>query len=476
MKSIYNFFCSILIWGVSIIILAVPFFIIIVSIVWISFCIEAGQLIGFNQYYTSRDEASVMCLKGDSCVNINNIPKALDYYKSSYETFHTDSLAARILSCEQRLGNTENALSWLNLLESRTGMSEFTSLRKFQILLQGRDTANAISILDEITTTPLELRETSFYHSIIDLCFESDENYTKIENLYLYYAGYLEKLIALNYRIGLAKNNEELFDLGTRLFRLAEDLEDDYEIIKTYQYLTNKPYIYHELDKCIYYTIGIKNVNLKNIANRVSEYKWSIFDKLLIYKHSTEGYDSALKYAQKITMNNTCNTDSYYSYSKFLFGIYLGASNKQVFPTSLTPDEIDEVFRSSFDPKVNKIPYAYLTVGRKPDMLFINSTNATNIEGDRIIDPIIVLNCNEWKYTNDSVSFSTYVKENEGNYKTIKYINNDFVAGISSTNDDKFGLTILHVPSNKFVLNLFQEEYNKQIRLKSDSKVYSEKE
>lgn len=141
----------------------------------------------------------------------------------------------------------------------------------------------------------------------------------------------------------------------------------------------------------------------------------------------------------------------------------MASSDNNLFPGNLTAEDLDFVLQNSIDKQTNCIPVANLTIGIKNSNWILGNNDWMNkIEGDKIILPIIILECNDWNWKNSNINFHEYVQQNTNNFKSIKYINNDFKACNSSTCEEKFGLIIQYVPSNMYILNLLQMEYNKQ--------------
>ncbi len=447
--------------------------VVILTVLWIDTCVEDKQFSFPFHRESLIASAHIENTKGDSCLRNNNIVDALEFYKSSYDIYNTDSVAAKIITCQQRMGNIDEAIKWLDILEDRVGEGDFVDLRRCFILYQKGDIEQVIMILNDIIHTPVALKLPAFGRSIFDSWWHSDANYSLCKSYYTYYVEYYAKLLALDYMMSLAKDDKELFDLGSMLFKLAEDCEDDYAITNRYNDFLRGgcEYFIRErtIDNCARYTIGLTKFSPDYIVQFVSNIKWNIFNNLIIYKHQREGYEEALQYALDITNNNECNSDSYSNYSKYIFGVYCGASDSSYFPTSLSVSDLDSAVLC-VDSVAYALPRAYLTIGSIPKMPLqfasFASKKTDNISGDKIIDPIVILGCNDWKWTNDSITFVTYVAQSSDSHKTIWYVNDDFEACESSTNAEQFGLKIEYIPCNKCVLNILQAEYDKQYEYK----------
>lgn len=96
-------------------------------------------------------------------------------------------------------------------------------------------------------------------------------------------------------------------------------------------------------------------------------------------------------------------------------------------------------------------------------MLSLGDKDKFHMTGDKFIGPAIILQCNDWNWRNDSLTFPQYVERHKKDLKTIKYLNDNFKASESSTEGQKFGLMISFIPSNTYEMNLLQAEYERQI-------------
>lgn len=446
----------------------------IIIIIFIGICYLFSWVVNiYDDYETKKEKsASVEIAKGDSCFKMKNSATALIYFKSAYNTYKSDSLVARIIYCEQAIGSYSESLKWLNILADRTGNSDFISIRRSFIVLQFGDTIKSKKILDEIINNPVALRSTWFGRSLLDSWLNKDADYTKASNYYRYYVEYLGKLIALKERLILSRDKAELYRIGEKLFSLAKDESDDYEIMNGYLDLyRNNPYVFShifnqsygrlsDLEYQTWYTVGVNNYNCKTIICLVCDLKWKIFNTLLFIKHKNEGYEAAINYANYITNNNTQNCDTYNSYSKYIYGIYLGIKQKGKFPTSLTKEDLDSLIKNSFD-----LSTAYLTIGKVGKDIYGKRLDSGTM-GDKIVDPIIIMDCNDWNWRNDSIPFNDYVL-NVGTKKTIKYINDKFKYSITSTPKEDI-LNINYVATNRLTLNILQAECNKQMVKRND--------
>lgn len=411
-------------------------------------------------------EAKVYNDKGDSCYLIYNYQKALEYYTLSYELLDTDSTIVKIISCNKELRNRSNALTWLNIYEEKTTRSHFTTLERCKILLELNDTINSILLLENIINTPIEVKSVWFTRSLLDEWLHSNENYTKVKRYYNYYTEYLGKLMALDLRINLAKSENERFEVGKLLFQLVKDRDDDYEIMS--QYIENNKIgtwysrlMYYKgvgniYDKSLFdwHNHSIKEDYKSQIVEAVSIYKWNIFNNLLINKHKKEGYISALNYANDITNFNTRNTDAYKTFYKYLYAIYIYASdNNNKLGTLISPHEIDSILNASLEQNNNIAP-AFLTIG------YSNKSLNNKVYGDEIKEPMVILGCNNWDCFNDSISIFNYHTYSKNEFKTYQYLDNYYKSSISSS---YYSFNIDFIPYNKFGLNILKHEYDKQI-------------
>ena len=422
----------------------------------------------------AQDLASRACIQGDSCMVANDLRLASKFYTSSFSRNPTDSIVARLITCEQRQGNTAEALKWLDELEKQSRKSDFTALRRSNIILQSGDSTRALQLLDSILARPIRLKKSRFVQSLLDAWLHSNKDYTKATNYYCYYCDYLGKLMVLNSRLSIS-SKEDVFRQGAVLFHLAEDQVDDYEIMNEYlEMLRENSTVFwkilrkgwmswgkNDLDLHILYSTGFSNYDYHNLIDLVSSIKWRIFNNLIIQKHINQGHTEAVDYAQQITQSNSCNTDARYNFHKFIYGIYLGASNNDLFPSTLTVNDLDSILYQSLD-TLQRIQPAYLTIGQR-FMLSLGDKDKFHMTGDKFIGPAIILQCNDWNWRNDSLTFPQYVERHKKDLKTIKYLNDNFKASESSTEGQKFGLMISFIPSNTYEMNLLQAEYERQI-------------
>lgn len=416
------------------------------------------------------EAANELVAKGDSCALAKNTEEALAYYNSSYKMYVSDNCIAKILYCRQALGQTDTALLWLNKLEENIGKTIFTELRRANIYLQSGDTTVSVRILDSLLAYPLVCKKCWFGRTLIDMFLYSDKNYTKAENHYQYYFNYLGKLLALNTRLNLEKDSSEYFDMGHLLFQLVEDRDDDYEIMNGYlETLGSKWYTTSfEKNMNILYACNLY-VGFSTILKVISDFKWGIFNNLLIKKHINDGYASALEYVNRITDNNEKNTDAYANYHKYLYGIYLGASENERFPSSLTVEEIDSILEKSVD-RHNRLKPALIAIAKRRSKLVIDSVSnkinevyvKTDIRGDKIVEPIMILGCNEWNCLDTTILVHDFIAQNKDKRKYLRYINNNFKACESYTDEEQFNLIINMELTNTYVLNLLEAEYGKQ--------------
>lgn len=411
------------------------------------------------------DKAAMVTARGDSCLRMNNVSEAVGYFKSAYAIYGSDSLAARILACEQYQNHTDEAVRWLDELQDRVGESDFITLRRCDIMLRRGDTVSVRTMLDAIIDDPIRLPSTWLTRSMFDIWWHRNADYTRASRYFRYYVAYIGKLMAISRRLSVAKDTAEYYDIGRKLFRLAEDRADDYAIMTGYlDLLRENPSVFYRIDwkelvSHTYYVLGIGGYDIHNVMMLVSQLKWNLFNQILFFKHQHEGYNAAVDYALDITRHNTCNTDSYYNYSKFIFGIYLGARYKDRFPTRLTPTDLDRIIRENPD-TVNRSVRTFLTVGHVIRQLS-GAPVKKSVHGDQFKDPLLVLSCNDWNWRNDSLTFPDYVSRHAADLKVLRYIDDNFNLCTSATKDDKFGLNIELVPVSRQEMAVYQAEYDK---------------
>lgn len=411
------------------------------------------------------DKAALVAARGDSCLRMNNVAEAVGYFKSAYAIYGSDSLAARILACEQYQNHTDEAVRWLDELQDRVGESDFITMRRCDIMLQDGDTASVRTMLDAIIDDPVRLPSTWLSRSMFDIWWNRDADYTRASRYFNYYVAYLGKLMAITRRLAIAKDTAEYDEVGKKLFRLAEDRADDYAVMNGYlDLLRENPRVFYLIDwkeqvAHTSYVAGIGGYDTRNIMMMVSQLKWNLFNGILFFKHQRDGYDAAVDYALDITCHNTCNTDSYNNYSKFIFGIYLGARYKDRFPTRLTKADLDRIIRETPD-TVNRSVRTFLTVGRVARKLPGISVKKS-VRGDRFKDPVLILSCNDWNWQNDSLTFPDYVSRHATDLKILRYIDDNFNPCTSMTEEDKFGLEVELVPVSRQEMAVYQAEYDK---------------
>lgn len=434
-----------------------------------------GIFIMINKSEKDCEDATAYCIEGYDHLRNQDIESAIESYTRAYERVKADSIAARIIACEQNRGNKDSALRWLDIFEENSEKSDFTALRRVYIHLQFNETENACKLLDSIIATPIEMRTSWFGRSLLDSWLNSDSDYTKAENYYRYYTEYGAKLLALDIRMSLADNINDKFKIGSALFALTKEYDDIYEIMDGYFDLQHSnPRVFNkifngtyrltnELDQHVAYMIGQVRYNTDNIIEIISDYKWQIFNLLITHKHLHDGYDAAIRYANDITRNNTRNVDAYNNFQKYIYGIYLGASDNQKFHSLLTREELDDIISSSTDAN-NVIPPAIMTVARLNQRHILdNSKYGEQIEGDKPFFPIIILECNDWRWDNSTKPLAQYIYEAKGQRKTIRYIDDNFNAHSSYTDLDYFGITINYKTSNLACLKMLHAEFNKQM-------------
>ena len=452
MQKIFNVL-GVLILGIVIIVLVV---LAIMFVAHISFCIEQKQVfVTLNQYYKHRGLSESKCRQAHLKREKNDFASASKFYKSAYEKFHRDETILDIIHCEQKLGNTAEALMWLDLLEKRTYKSHFITLKRHEIMMQAGDEEKAVLLLDEIIAAPHQIKST-FFKSL----FDNKQNKRVGKVYYKYYTEYWAKLLALDSRLNLAKSKDEWYEIGTKLFELVEDRSNDEEIIDNFLSLNWYFYIGFRAYQLHKEYLSLSN---KQVIKIVSDTKWNIFNRLIIARHRDYGFKSAVEYAQKITGNDTVNTDAYYRLSKYLFRAYLRAADSQTSSDALSSKTIDSILSKSIDSN-GEIPFANITIGE----MFGWTTNI-KASGDRIITPIVILQCNEWDWQSSSVPLAQFVGENKNVAHKLRYLNKFLIASESVVEEGLHNMTMNTIPSNRYILNLLQAEYNNQ-QLHKDNK------
>ena len=423
-----------------------------------------------------REAVEELCSQAYARASEQDFAAAEELYVKAFEVAKVDTIASRLIQWNQTLGDTKGAIEWLNTYEEVDKKSDFTTLRRVQIYIQENDMDQAKKLLYDIINTPVKLQSTSFLRSIIDSWLKSDQDHTSAVNHYQYYVDYMAKLTALEWLLSYTKDIDEAFAIGERLFLLAEDCEDDYAIMNQfleYQHVrTGSFHIskYHQwmgsanldvmhIDNHIKNSLAKPEFSPNNILTHISDTKWSIANDLITIKHLVEGFDAAVEYINRITANNTRNTDTYQMYCKFIYGIYLAASGSDAFNRVVTREEMDAILLNSVDENGN-IPFVFLTIG---DVGLWGKEDREAIQGDEVNLPIIVLGCNDWTCYDTTQFFGQYNAKHKGERKTMRYIDTNFKACSSYTDRDVFGLGVHSFPSNLMCLNLLQAVYDKLV-------------
>ena len=420
------------------------------------FCMAVITVLLFFAYkINNEDVASVYISRGDSCYVIGNVELAKEYYIKSNNTNETGRAIAGIIKCEKVLGDTESALRWLDLYENATEKSVFTALERFQLTLNTGDSVAAISLLDDIIDDePIELESLSFLDAVTDPYEGEHKRYSR------YYMAYFGRLNALSCRMGFAKSDAEIFTLGKKLFHIVEDRNNDYMILKDYKNL-QKPYRFKGLIPSISrdffndylkvqdnFCYNYNQMNIEDIAVLVSEFKWQLFNDLIVLKHKCDGFGPAIEYANSITRNNTCNTDAFYPYHKFFYRLYWDANKKR---GNITASEIDSILHAT-SYGTDELSYT--------DLALVKSSFLS-----RVTQPMIMMWYKSWTCDNDTVTFNKYVDDNHGFLTGFcGYYNNKFEALF--TIENIFPVSIHSCSSNEFTIKVLKYEFDKQAQKK----------
>lgn len=435
---------------------------------WIvALAVVLGLIAILFRYWDKKDEENYqkyveMTGKGDSCLRYSNLADAVRYYTEAFEAKEVDTLAVVLMNCELALGNVDAGLKWLDKYADMTFNSDFVELRRsLAMFAKDLDTTKFQSDLDAIIKSPLKLESVSGVREIWDSFWNDDSNYTKKNNYSLYYSGYYAKLIALYNRLGLCKTVDEYFELSENIFKLVEDQDNDHAYIDEYNDLGGTSDIASSLTN---HEIRLMNstgpLSHASLQEKVYIMKWWMFNMYMIDMHAKHGYQAALDHANRATRNNTLNADSDYSYHKYLYGIYLGASEPEKFPTSLTVDEIDKILEYSMDYN-GKIPAANF-VTMKGAKNFLKCVSLENLRegGDAVLEPVVLLDCSNefghWDWKEQTVPILGK------NSNAISYINNEFKASDSEISYEVFNARLRQIPTSLYMLNLLQAEYSKQ--------------
>lgn len=429
--------------------------------------------------YIQEKESEVvteLCSQAYARIQEQDFAAAEELYIKAFEVAQVDTIASRLIQWNQASGDTKGAIEWLNVYEEVDKKSDFTTLRRAHIYIQEGSLDLAKTLLHSIVDSPIKLSPVVFFRPIIDKWLYSDQDYTSAVNHYQYYVDYMAKLTALQWLLIYATDMDEAFALGQQLFLLAEDCEDDYAIMNQflrYQHVKVGSLYFSKymrgmgsaaldvihINDHIKNSLAQPNFNSNNILTHISDTKWSIFNYLITTKHLVEGFDAAVEYINRITVNNTQNTDTYQMYGKFIYGIYLAASGSDAFDRVVTKEEMDAILLNSVDEN-GHIPFVYLTIG---DVGILGNEDRDAIQGDEVRLPIIVLGCNDWTCYDTTQSFGEYNAKHKGERKTMRYIDTNFKVRSSYTDRDMFGLNVHSFPSNLMCLNLLQAVYDKQV-------------
>lgn len=426
-----------------------------------------------ERYERLELEAYELWQNGNEEMADNNYTAAVEYYESAFDKVEGDTIVSRIVTCMKRMGNTAGALKWLNKYEEIDRKSDFTAMRRASIYLEAKDTSRARTILDKVISTPAKLQTGGFGRTMLDSWLYKNSDYTDALNHYIYYTDYYAKLLALKFRMQIAQSNSERLELGEKLFCLVEDCENDYAIMSRYLQIKRgeaQPY------NSLYGSLAVELADIEShikcniinayanptiIVESVSQLKWDMFNRLIARKHLDEGYQAAVDYAKRITADNTRNTDTYANFYKYLYGVYLGASGDSRFNTELTVADLDQILSLSITDD-GEIPRVFINVGfrsnnAKDDIIF------DSVLGDRIIDPIVVLCCNDWNCYNVSKFLPLYIFELKGKRKELQYIDDNYEVCTSYTYLDDFGLHFKLVESNLMYVATLVMEYSKRV-------------
>lgn len=433
---------------------------------WFNDIIEREEL--------EKAEAYELWVQGNHNETGGDYVRAIDYYKAAFDIVEGDTIASRIVACMRKLGNTAGALEWMDVYERVDRKSDLTAVRRAAIYLDANDPDRARSILDSVISTPVKLQTLGFGRTVLDSWLYKNAEYTEALNHYSYFVDYFAKLLALESRIQLARSADECYQLGGKLFCLAEDMEDDYALIHRYLEIKRgeaKPYnmrygsLALELDDILTH---VENNVINSYAgplvilNTVSRMKWDLFNRIVVKKHFYEGYQAAVDYANLITANNTRNADAYANYHKYLYGIYLGVGGDSRFQTELTIEELNDIMHKSVDEN-GETPLMLINVGREFDTKGSNDKQNT-VFGDRIIAPIVVMGCNDWTCRDASTNFiGGYILQNRGRRKTLRYIDDSYEARTTYTYQITFNLIFSSEPSSLMYVNLLEAEYAKRM-------------
>ena len=410
-----------------------------------------------------KDEAYAkeLVVMGDSCFKNNDLAAAIKYYVEAFDTYEIDTLASTLMKCEYWSGNPNKTLEWLDKIGEMRFHSDFIEIHRNQTLFSMTgDTARYVSVLDSLIFEQISLKKVSGIRRIWDLVMNNDINYTQKENYDRYYFNYYAKLLALHYRFGMCRSYDEFVSTGAYLFNLVEDQEDDYEYMDDFLNMGGNSSISNVLkehEKLVMNTT--QGHQTMTYMDRVSNYKWWMFNILVTYVHQMKGYEVALDYANKITDNNKLNADSNYSYNKFLYGIYSGVNDKNAFPTSLTRCELDAIleYSSGHNGYIPNAQAVVVTGGYNFLTRHKYSIDEFRQSGDIVYEPIVIIESDTWNWKEQCVPF---LAKDEG--VNLSYISDTYKASDSNVCFDFFQVRLTPVMSTLYVMNLLQAEYNKQ--------------